>query len=197
LQHHPKFGSSTLRKHFKDKHPNQFIELSKTNEEQEKQTTITKHLVPEKPRAQPVTKDGVRVRLAKLVVGADLPFNITEDEFFIDFVSYVTRQNPNVVPLPGRSTVKLDIEQLYQTRLEALISELVNNEGKISLIVDCWTSSNQNSYQGVVATWVDNTWKMQSCVLDLSILEGSHTGDNLATELDKVMVRFNLWPKVK
>lgn len=74
--------------------------------------------------------------------------------------------------------------------------ELLENPGKISLIIDCWTSSNQIAFQGIIATWIDSDWNMQTALLDLTIIDGPHTGENLATELANVVSDYELWGKV-
>src|SRR5579863_6774603 len=68
--------------------------------------------------------------------------------------------------------------------------------GKLSFIVDCWTSSNQWPFQGIMVQGVTNDWEIFTAPLDLSILEGSHTGENLAKSFFDVIAQFELQDKI-
>lgn len=73
---------------------------------------------------------------------------------------------------------------------------LQDNESKVSYVIDCWTSSNQHPFQGVIARWVNNDWELCSTVLDLTILNGSHKGENIAAFFYDVLKDYSLLEKV-
>ena len=68
--------------------------------------------------------------------------------------------------------------------------------GKISFIIDCWTSKNQWAFLGIIAQWIDTDWKLNSVVLDLKRLEGSHTGQNIAGAFIQSLNEFEILPKI-
>lgn len=73
---------------------------------------------------------------------------------------------------------------------------LQKNEGKISFVIDCWTSSNQHPFQGVIARWINDDWELCSTVLDLTILSGSHDGKHIAAAFMDVLKDYNLLAKI-
>lgn len=68
--------------------------------------------------------------------------------------------------------------------------------GKLAFIVDCWTSSNQKAFQGIIVQGIIESWEIVTIPLDLTILDGSHSGENLAESFVTVLEEFNLLNKV-
>lgn len=68
--------------------------------------------------------------------------------------------------------------------------------GKISFILDCWTSSNQVAYHGIIARWISADWTLKEIILDLDILKGQHTGQNLADSFIKVLNEARVLGKI-
>lgn len=62
--------------------------------------------------------------------------------------------------------------------------------------MDCWTSKNQLPFQGVIANWIDSNYDARSVVIDLSILQGSHTGKRLAESFIEVLDDFEITRKI-
>jgi hypothetical protein len=69
-------------------------------------------------------------------------------------------------------------------------------QDKISLTLDCWTSSNVQAFMGITAHYIDDTWVPRSLILDFVPLEGEHTGENLCEALVATCERFNILPKI-
>ena len=67
-----------------------------------------------------------------------------------------------------------------------------NAPGKISLVVDCWKSRNQISYHGILAAWITNDWKFEEVLLDMDIIQGSHTGKILSKYLIRILKDFKI-----
>ncbi len=65
--------------------------------------------------------------------------------------------------------------------------------GKLSFVIDGWTSSNQLPFQGVIVQWIDESWELCVQVLDFEILEGSHTGENLASSFVNTLKEFGIF----
>lgn len=68
--------------------------------------------------------------------------------------------------------------------------------GKISFIIDGWTSPNQIQFQGIIVRWINEDFMYEERVLDLDILHGSHTGNALAELFVKVLEEFKLLDKI-
>lgn len=141
-----------------------------------------------------ITKEDVKQKLLKLLVCTDQPFSFVEDEFFREFINYVSKEDTNV-ELPCRQTIRTWISEAYLERRQKLKDYLGRNSSKISFTIDGWTSSNQFCFQAVIASWIDDNWCLQHAVLDVTMIEGSHTGENLAYYFAKVLDEFELWDK--
>ena len=56
----------------------------------------------------------------------------------------------------------------------------------VSITHDGWTSCNTESYSCVTAHFITNQWELVNAVLQTKIVEGSHTGENIANALKEV-----------
>jgi len=154
-----------------------------------------KFLPQEKKLPQTVTKEGFKEKLVKFIISTDQPFSIVEDEAFKQLIEYCSRDNP-ITKLPGQTTTRDDILKKFEDERNKIKIELSENTSMFSFIIDCWTSSNQNPFLGIVITWVDNEWNLQTRVLDLNILKGSHTGTNLAESFISTIEDFGIQKKL-
>jgi hypothetical protein len=68
--------------------------------------------------------------------------------------------------------------------------------GRISLTFDAWTSKIMTSYLAITGHWIDTEYKLRSELLAFSEIDGSHSGENIAHELLKVLKRYNIQEKV-
>ncbi|OXA39419.1 putative AC transposase [Folsomia candida] len=141
---------------------------------------------------QPVTQERLVNALTEFVLETDQAFIIVEEPSFRRLLGLL---NPDI-QIPGRTTMRSEISIRYQTEKEQLTAKLQEIPGKLSFILDCRTSSNQYAFQGVIVQGITREWELLSLPLDLTILNGSHTGENLATQLIKVLEDFNLIDRV-
>jgi hypothetical protein len=68
---------------------------------------------------------------------------------------------------------------------------LVNAQSKISISVDVWTSSNYISFLGIVAHFVDASYKQRDVLIAFRDLHGDHTGARQAGVILNVMREFD------
>ena len=90
--------------------------------------------------------------------------------------------------------------RFIKKEFEIIYSEVKQNfviiNSKISLTIDCWTSSSMKAFFGVTAHWISN-WTMHECTIDFAdISDISHTGANLANVLTKIMEDLGVQNKV-
>ncbi|CAG7725821.1 unnamed protein product, partial [Allacma fusca] len=138
-------------------------------------------------------QESLKEKIVRFVVLTNQPFVITEKQAFIDMMCY----GRSVVPkIPSADSVKRAIEAMYNSEKNRVITTLQNIPGKISLIVDCWTTRNRIDFLAIIATWIDSEWNSQELVLDLDIINGSHTGRNLAQSLMDVVIEFEIANKI-
>lgn len=154
---------------------------SSSQETQDLQIALNEHKI---------VSEVFRHKLVTFMICCDEPFTLTENEYFRDLIGYASGKNDECRLFSAKTTKGL-VTDLYQEYKSNIKAELKNNEGKISFVIDCWTSSNQYPFQGVIARWINSEWELCSTVLDLTILHGSHEGVNLANAFWDVLKEYD------
>lgn len=181
--------------HMKSSHKSKLTEADKTTDEKQKITTFYTPSKAQVPKNEPVTEEGFQAKLISFIVHSNQPFRVVEDPHFSDLVNYLSRNNPKI-KLPCAKTLRSWISNAYEKEKLKIKHLLTSNEGKISFIVDGWTSLNQKAFQGVIATWINADWELCQSTIDLTVLEGSHTGANLAAAFSALLDDYGLWPRI-
>lgn len=132
--------------------------------------------------------DSFRERLCKLFVNCHLPLSVVESK---EFRLLCQTLRPNV-KLISRHTLLRDINSFYLEHKSILTSELNQNNSKLSLTCDSWTSKNQIPFFGVTAHFIDENFVLKSNLLAVSYLGGTHSGENLADFLFSILSDFHL-----
>lgn len=122
-----------------------------------------------------------------------LPFSIVEDENFKKIVSIL---NP-AYQLPSRKHVSNTLSDADYHSTATEVKEKLAKVDSACLTIDCWTSRAQEGYLAVTAHYVDNSFNLQTTLLQCRILSGPHTASNLSTELDEVINEWNLTKKIQ
>lgn len=68
--------------------------------------------------------------------------------------------------------------------------------GRISFTFDGWTSSTMTAYLAVTVHWITTNWILRSELLSFSELEGSHSGENQAELLYRLVKKTGIEDKV-
>lgn len=88
------------------------------------------------------------------------------------------------------------IKNEFGTMHSEINRKFADISSKLSLTLDCWTSSSMRAFLGITVHWISD-WTMHECVLDfVDISDISHTGANLANVLQKVIVDSGIQRKV-
>ncbi|OXA47595.1 putative AC transposase [Folsomia candida] len=127
--------------------------------------------------------------LTEFVLETDQAFSIVEEPSFRRLLDLLKPE----IKIPGRTTIRSKISKRYQKEKQRIASKLHEIPGRLSFVLDCWTSSNQYAFQGIIVQGISKDWQLLSLPLDLTILHGSHTGENLATQFFKrLMLEKNI-----
>lgn len=198
-------GSASCKKHL-ESHQNLIdeaggiLELAeKLDDAESKGQSISKY-VQRRPRTPPrevitITAEGYKEHLVKLFATTSLPCRMVKEKAFAEYGKYLCSNNP-ICKNPSPPTLAKWIDDEFQKSEQELIHVLQNNPGKISFILDCWTSSTQKPFQGVIASWINQNWKLCHTPVDLTLLQGSHTGHNLAASFSGVLEKCGLWKQL-
>lgn len=194
--HSVRGGSASLLTHLKTKHPNKLnenVQGKSTNRALENYYTPLPQK--EKPKIEPITHQGFKEKLIAFIIDTNQAFSVVESKRFIDLIAYCSGQNQycNIVK---RTQTTNWVTELYGEEKTNLKTELKQNAGKVSFILDGWTSPNQKAFLGIIACWITDEWELRHAPLDLAILEGEHSGENIASAFAAVLDDYDLWDKM-
>ncbi|KAJ5318500.1 hypothetical protein N7476_004920 [Penicillium atrosanguineum] len=99
------------------------------------------------------------------------------------------------LPFSSRTVVRRIDADFDRCRIQ-LIDELTRTCSTIALSLDVWTSKNHKAILGVIGHWVSTDFKYQERVLEFTELAGSHSGENMAETLQKMLVELQIEEKL-
>ncbi|GBN05902.1 hypothetical protein AVEN_129983-1 [Araneus ventricosus] len=107
------------------------------------------------------------------------------------FRVFVSALNPSY-RLPNRDTIVNTLLPAIYEQVSHDVRQACCAIKKACLTTDCWTSANNDSFMSVTAHYLDDEFKMNSLLLDVSILFVPHTSANLVSETLKIDENWNL-----
>lgn len=116
------------------------------------------------------------------------PFSEAQQAEFVEMVNLL---NP-AAELISDKTVKRDLIAKYLQKVEELKLLISEVPGRFSFTVDAWTSKNIHPFMAIRAHWITKEWELKSALLDLSYIDGPHSGSNLSDIFMKCMKQFNI-----
>ena len=150
--------------------------------------------------------------LAKWLVATDQPFSTVDDPEFRDFLTYAHHPAPNL-KIPHRDAIKRRVMRMYEDTIRAtrqmfqasssyafifkLTTALQHEvEGKVSISLDAWTSSNNYAFMAIVAHYITKAGELQELLIDFREMDGAHSGANMAEATWDTLLRFGLENRV-
>lgn len=89
------------------------------------------------------------------------------------------------------------IVDLFSNKRNQVVNELCKINGRISLTADMWTSTiNREAFLGITIHYIDCDWKLRHFLLDIVPFTISHSGVNIAHEINRVLDEFRISNKV-
>ena len=112
--------------------------------------------------------------------------------------------------VPSAKVIKARLAKYADEAREEIKVRLTNNESRISLALDCWTSPNRLEFMGIcpqslvvrilivaiTSHYVDNNFVLQEDLLDFSEVDMRHSGINLADHIHKVLIQYEICRKL-
>lgn len=174
--------TSSLLSHLRSKHAKELgeaeakkkeLSVSETNKKQARLTDAT--IWSSKWRIDSPQAIEVHKAIMDMIVADMQPLSIVEDSGFQRFV----KQAWPKYELPSRKFFSTKLPAVYDIVVEKLKARLPS-DGWLSFGTDGWTSQNgEYSFESLTVHWLDECYKPQSAVLEVSEILGRHTGDNL------------------
>ncbi len=94
--------------------------------------------------------------------------------------------------MPNRQRLKVLLDDEFGAAQTDFFSDL-GPDTKISLALDSWTSpGSQFGFFAIVAYYISTDWKYQQVLICFERLVGAHSGENLASVVEKVALQFKL-----
>lgn len=126
---------------------------------------------------------------------------------------------------PSRTTLRARLSKYSKLAVQDLKDVLTQNESKISLALDCWSSRSRQGYLGTFVTyiwsfhdpgrafiryifknyayrsaitchWIDSSWELRDALLEFKHVPGHHTGVRLADEVFDILQKYNIVQKL-
>lgn len=116
------------------------------------------------------------------------PFTEAQQKEFVEMVHLL---NPTA-ELISDKTVKRDLMAKFLQKVEEIKLLISQAPGKTSFTVDAWTSKNVHPFMAIRAHWISEAWEHKSVLLDLSYIDGDHSGENFSTIFMACLKRFNI-----
>lgn len=151
--------------------------------------------VSSKPQNEPITESAFQKLLTNFVLENNISFRVVESDSFRKLINGCSSQNSSF-KIPCQTTLREWIRKEYEKEKAEIKKELQETPGKVNFIIDGWSSKNHHAFQGVVATWIDANWILNTCLLDMTILKGNHSGANMAAAFANTIEEFGLWDKL-
>ncbi|XP_064475058.1 E3 SUMO-protein ligase ZBED1-like [Ornithodoros turicata] len=120
------------------------------------------------------------------------PFSLVEGQ---EFKTFLAMLNPGY-QLPSRKTLStVHIPQMYNKVHEQVKNELTGISS-ICLTTDGWTSLSNQSYIALTANFIHTNGALRARLLDCFAWQNRHTAENIAAELRRVVVEWEIQEKV-
>ncbi|KAF5337795.1 hypothetical protein D9758_016284 [Tetrapyrgos nigripes] len=132
--------------------------------------------------------------LAEWIVACDQPFDEVEKPEFRALLAY-THHPSSTLRIPGRKAIKNRIMRMGESSRENIKQMFDELEGKVSISLDAWTSSNGYAFIAIIAHYVTNKGKLEELLIDFRELSGAHSGDNMAEVVWETLAQYG--PKGK
>ncbi|KAE9383503.1 hypothetical protein BT96DRAFT_843747, partial [Gymnopus androsaceus JB14] len=102
--------------------------------------------------------------------------------------------------IPRKETVAQDVKKLFVKIKEKLAEDLQAFNDELPIAIDCWTSPNHCAWMSIVVTWLwkgkDGKEELTTTQLDFVELPCSHSAENMAEALAKVLKEYRIEGKV-
>jgi hypothetical protein len=84
----------------------------------------------------------------------------------------------------------------YKIEKERIQSQLHSSRYKIHITLDIWTSPNSIPILAIIAHYISEDNKLESSVLALREIQGSHDGENIAPIVEEVLEEWGIISKL-
>ena len=129
--------------------------------------------------------------LVSLVAGDLLPLSIVDSQYFHQLMQIADSK----YQIPSRKYLSTKLLPQTSSELHKKLSSSLVKADVVCTTVDLWSNRQMRSYYGVTVHYVTD-WCLQSAMLACTRFRGSHTGDAIAEEYERIIMSFQLNQKI-
>ena len=123
-----------------------------------------------------------------------LPYSFVE---LPSFKQLMFHQQP-LYKIPSRATFSEQIIPAKYKLEKQKLFDVLRSVDSVAITTDGWTSRTTTPFNTITVHYVDKSkdWSLKSKVLQMEKMLGSHTGENLATELEASLANWGIQGKL-
>jgi hypothetical protein len=140
-----------------------------------------------------LTRESLLCAVGRYVVRCHISYQTIEHPEFRNMLQLCNPISKNL--FPSADTLSNFILTTFLNGQKALKSLLQKLPSKISLTCDGWTSPSNESLLGITAHWIEN-YDLKSMILATKLIDGPHSGINLASHLTEVLEKYGIARKI-
>ncbi|GAB2287410.1 hypothetical protein Dimus_039825 [Dionaea muscipula] len=129
-----------------------------------------------------------RRQLANMIILHEYPLSIVEH---VGFRRFVQSLQP-LFKVVSRNTIKKDIFIIYEIEKKKTMQLLEDNQSRVAVTTDMWTSNQKRGFMVVTAHYIDDTWTLQSSVIRFVYVPCPHTSQVLCDALLETFASWNI-----
>jgi len=184
-------STSTASKHLKTHGidlGNETSDAGTNNESVRRQKTLHESLA--KTLITKTTSQHFKDTLLGWLVDSNIPFDCVEHPLFRQLLSLLNKDLvQELLPRHG-TTIKAWLKAEYESERETIKTELRLSPYQKHLTFDLWTSPNYYALLGITVHFTDNHQQLQYRLLGLRRISGTHSGENMAPILHRIIEDF-------
>jgi hypothetical protein len=96
----------------------------------------------------PITAQAIKNELVHFFISGNIAFNQAENPHLRRLISWIKPQDGHTITI-NRKNITERLEKLAEEAKEDLMIQLMENDSKVSLALDCWTSRNNLAFLGM------------------------------------------------
>lgn len=124
--------------------------------------------------------------LIQLIVGMHIAFIIVENSAFQTLLKMFSSTLAAWIPSNGNIICSWIMKAFYDRKI-LLAEEMHQAKSSIHLSFNMWTSSNSIAFVAVVAHYIDKNMKLQTTLIGLRRVIGSHSGEVVTEQAVQVI----------
>ncbi|KAJ8453438.1 hypothetical protein ONZ45_g19719 [Pleurotus djamor] len=149
----------------------------------------------------PFTVEHFIYLVMRWMVADDQSMNVLDCQEFRDVLAYLGADKITNGDIPHRTKITIDILHEFEAEQQRLREEMERAIGRVSFTSDIWSDPNLDGYMGVTAHYIvrnirDNHLEWKSHLIAFQIIEGDHTGVNIANHFLTILDKYGITHKL-